>query len=167
MSTKFVNTINAIVKAAGLTEQFQTESEFYLKIVPECDAWMPLVIEAYDGASTGIGKRNISVAHYYTQNGDLCADPDILMDELGRPIEITQWCGYKRIMEKRDDGQIYANKALMADVMSFMASWADNIKNGVWMDIVTTGQRGKFYMKFEGETVEVVKHKKTTTQATL
>jgi hypothetical protein len=156
--TKFTQVIDQLVKAAGLTEQYQTESEFYLRIEPTESHWMPLVIEAWNGKDySGIGARNISVAHYYEQNGDLCADPDVLMDELGRPISIQQWCGYQRIMEKREDGQIYAAKHKMADVMSFMSTWADNIRHGVWMDIVKTGKGGKVYAYKGGERVEITK----------
>jgi hypothetical protein len=71
-----------IVDAAHERVPFERGEGYHLKL--EQEGLMPLVIEAW-----GVGKgRRISVAHYYEQNGDLIADPDILMDGEGQPLEM-------------------------------------------------------------------------------
>ncbi len=44
---------------------------------------MRLVIEV-------VGKEEVSIAHYYTQNGDAMRDPEIVFGVRWLPIEITQ-----------------------------------------------------------------------------
>ena len=47
-----------------------------------------------------IGPARYSVAHYFEQNGDQVADPDLeLVEQNGAwfPVAITQWCGYQRV----------------------------------------------------------------------
>jgi hypothetical protein len=141
--TGFMKTIEKIVEAAGVLEEFQTNPEFHLRL--EQPGYMPLVIEAYNGSYTGIGKRNISVAHYYTQNGDLIADPDILMDEAGLPIEIQQPAlmimgfgetgGYARIRWINEKGERMWKPKLFKDVKGFMTHWSANLKEQGWVQV--------------------------------
>ena len=91
----------------------------------ENEPYMPLVIEK-------IGRHLVSVAHYFTQNGDAIADPDVVFftgDGLWVPIEIQQVMGDQRVAELNGSGT--AIKSLhtraQADVASFANLWARNI----------------------------------------
>ena len=63
----------------------------YLRL--EMDCYLPLVIER-------LGGQQVSVTHYFIQNGDACADPDILFfTGYGEwvPVEITQLLSYRHV----------------------------------------------------------------------
>ena len=86
-----------------------------------------------------IGARQISVAHYFEQNGDLVADPDIVffVDDAGWiPIEITQVFGYQRVAFLRADGERII--ATLPDdqiaVAVFADDWAQNIRDQRWLE---------------------------------
>lgn len=86
-----------------------------------------------------IGARQISVAHYFEQNGDLVADPDIVffVDDAGWiPIEITQVFGYQRVAFLRTEGE--RNIAALPDdqlaVAVFADDWAENLRDQGWLE---------------------------------
>jgi hypothetical protein len=88
-------------------------------------AFMAAVIEK-------IAPERFSVAHYFEQNGDLVADPDlefVRQDGGWFPVAITQLTGYHRVAETSDDGRIVAyNRARYADLRSFAGLLLGNIK---------------------------------------
>ncbi len=78
-------TIETIIERHGLTDAYQSAlaggENLHLKI--ENGGYMPLVIETVWG--------NVSVAHYFTQNGDAMRDPEIVFNsKTWRGMEITQ-----------------------------------------------------------------------------
>ena len=79
-----------------------------------------------------IGPARYSVAHYYEQNGDLVADPDlefVVQDGAWFPVAITQWCGYQRAAETDEDGRVVTYKRrAYADLRSFAGTLLTNIK---------------------------------------
>ena len=79
-----------------------------------------------------IGPSRFSVAHYFEQNGDKVADPDLELvrqDGSWFPVAITQWCGYRRAAETDEHGRIVAyNRRAYADLRSFAATFLSNIK---------------------------------------
>jgi hypothetical protein len=92
-----------------------TASEAHLRL--EQPAYMPLVIEK-------IGRHLVSVAHYFTQNGDAIADPDVVFfTGYGEwvAIEIQQVLGFQRVATLNDDGTTIkaVNLRGQADVASF------------------------------------------------
>ena len=88
-------------------------------------AFMPAVIEK-------VGPARYSVAHYFEQNGDLVADPDLEFvrhDGAWFPVAITQWSGYRRVAETDERGRIVAyNRRAYADLRSFAGTLLTNIK---------------------------------------
>lgn len=88
-----------------------------------------------------IGPCRYSVAHYYEQNGDLVADPDVefVRQNVGwYPVAITQWCGYRRVAETNEDGRIVSyNRRGYRDLRSFAGTFLTNIR----------AQQGKFRVK--------------------
>ena len=84
-----------------------------------------------------IGQNRISVAHYFEQNGDLIADPEIVFFTcwLGwYAVEITQvFTGWRRLASIDERGHITAaDLSRQADVARFANSWARNIAAQGW-----------------------------------
>ena len=82
-----------------------------------------------------IGVNRISVAHYFEQNGDLIADPDVeLHYPSWVPTGITQaFFGYRTKFIERD-GQTFIDTRFHKDVSSFLTLWARNIKAQGWAE---------------------------------
>ena len=93
-----------------------------------------------------VGRDRVSIAHYYEQNGDLIADPDIVFktDALEwYPIEIQQpqimlmgrvMGGYQHFVNfGPDDQPISYNKEQQADCAHFAKQWAHNIREQRWI----------------------------------
>lgn len=123
--TPLLKVVYQIVDAAGDRTPFERGEEYHLKLTQP--TYMPLVIEAWGQGCA----RRISVAHYYEQNGDLVADPDILMDGAGMPLEISQPFGYTRV----------DREVIRLDVLRFMRLWASNIRAQGWVELATTKQK--------------------------
>lgn len=77
----------------------------------------------------------ISVAHYFEQNGDLVADPDVeLHYPSWVPTAITQaFLGYRSKFIERD-GQILVDTRFDREVSSFLSLWAGNINAQGWAE---------------------------------
>jgi len=73
MTTLFQVTIEHLLKSHNLLGDFQAKGSFHVRF--EKTGYQPLVIERHGDM--------ISVAHYFEQNGDLIADPDV---ELHYPL---------------------------------------------------------------------------------
>lgn len=98
----------------------------------EQNGYMPLVIEK-------IGQYRVSVAHYFRQNGDSIADPDVVFFtgySEWVPIEIQQVMGFHRYAELAvDEGSIerFAPRG-QADLALFTNQWARNLKQQGWLE---------------------------------
>ena len=84
--TPMKTAVMRIMYLAKREEEFldaiENHKEFYLRAT--VDGYMPLVIE-----TTPFGE--VSVMHYYVQNGDVMRDPEIVYNAQNwRPVEITQ-----------------------------------------------------------------------------
>jgi hypothetical protein len=93
-----------------------------------------------------IAPKQISVAHYFEQNGDLVADPDIVffLDDAGWiPIGITQVFGYQRVAFLRPDGtrMIAALPDDQLAVAIFADDWAANLEAQNWLTDGTVTRR--------------------------
>ena len=99
----------------------------------EQPGFMPLVIE-------NIGSNLLSVAHYYKQNGDTIADPDVVFFTGWKewiPCEITQSLGtYRRVAQISEDGTSITRVKLkrLADLSRFCEMWARNIAAQNWLE---------------------------------
>lgn len=74
-----------------------------------------------------------SVAHYYEQNGDLIADPEleILGDETGAwfPVSITMALGHKRALLLGEGGKARVDQREYRSQLRFLSTWMKNIKS--------------------------------------
>jgi hypothetical protein len=134
MSSSLLDVVKEIVEAAGKTQEFETAQEFHLKL--EQEVYEPLVIESWPAMSSYLGeKRQISVAHYFYQEGDAIADPDILMTDEGYPIEMQQVLGYTSVLSKSARGATLINARAKHEVEAFMDMWAQNIRDQGWLEV--------------------------------
>jgi len=124
MITLFQNTIENLLQAHNLLDKFKSQDEFHVRFdMPHFDR---LVIERHTDM--------ISVAHYFEQNGDLIADPDVeLHYPTWTPTAITQIFGYRSKFIERD-GKTFVDTRFHKDVSSFLAMWARNIKAQGWAE---------------------------------
>jgi hypothetical protein len=126
-SPKMQAVIEQMAKQHGLT---LSQPEAYLRL--EMPGYQRLVIEA-------IGLRCISVAHYFEQNGDLVADPDVVFFtgyEAWVPIEITQALGvYRRYAVLDDTSRTLVRIDLrgQAALAAFTEQWAQNLRDQGWL----------------------------------
>ena len=125
MTTLFQTTIEHLLKAHNLLEKFQSQGEFHVRFdMPHYDR---LVIERHNDL--------ISVTHYFEQNGDLVADPDVeLHFPTWIPTSITQVFGYRREKFIERDGKTFVDTRFHREVSSFLALWAKNIKAQGWAE---------------------------------
>ena len=106
-----------------------TKSEAHLRLT--LPGFMPLVIEK-------VGRNLVTVTHYFYQNGDTLADPDVMFCMYPGgwvPVEMTQCApgGYTKVAWLGSDGTIakFAPKA-MRSVAALCRTWATNIRDQGW-----------------------------------
>jgi len=99
------------------------ESENYLKL--QSSGFMDLVIEC--------NERNIiSLTHYYEQNGDLCPDPDMLIEiypdrQMCEVLHYQDTYGYKQVYPNYPTKDRYY-PAHKKDLNNFLRFWLNNLK---------------------------------------
>ena len=125
MKTLFQTTIEHLLKSHNLLEDFQTLDSFHVRF--EKTGYQPLVIERHG--------EMISVAHYFEQNGDLIADPDVEQHYPSWvPTAITQaFFGYRPKFIERD-GRTLVDTRFHSEVSTFLSMWARNIKAQGWAE---------------------------------
>ena len=114
--------ILGIIEKNGKVDEFQKGDEFHLRI--ENEPYMPLVIERHSD--------RVMVTHYYNQNGDLIADPDVEFMILGDkwfPAAMQDTFGHTEVLSHNSDTGLFevATKKY-SSVLSFTNMWARNIK---------------------------------------
>lgn len=125
MTTLFQTTIECLLKSHNLLEEFQHQDSFHVRF--DKTGYQRLVIERHG--------EMISVAHYFEQNGDLVADPDVeLHYPTWVPTAITQaFFGYRQKFFERD-GKTFVDTRFHKEVSSFLTLWARNIKAQGWAE---------------------------------
>ena len=125
MTTQFQKTIEHLLKSHNLLDDFHSQESFHVRF--DKTGYQRLVIERH-------GKM-ISVAHYFEQNGDLVADPDVeLHYPSWVPTAITQsYFGYRHKFIERD-GKTFVDPRFNREVSSFLGLWARNIKMQGWAE---------------------------------
>lgn len=93
---------------------------------------MPVCVEAV--GTTPQGQLIVSIAHYYEQNGDLMADPEILFvlahENYVFPISYRQdGLGIDREYVRWEGGKVYWNLAMQNDLATFCNQWMQNIRD--------------------------------------
>lgn len=128
-------TVEEIASSAGALPGLQAAladgKTFYLKA--EVPGYMPLVIEVL-GAS-----REVSIAHYTTQNGDAMRDPEYVFETRHwRPIEVTMdFVGFYH--------RVRPGCYLGGGASEFCNVWATNIRRQGFAD----PKRATYTVKFD------------------
>ncbi|GEM_PF-933549 len=117
---------SAIERLVGPVEKF-LDGYHHLKL--ESSGFMPLCIEH-------VGSNQISLAHYYEQNGDLMRDPDVVME-----IDLANKGAFPLTYQQDGLGlyqEIYIydktgkktqfRPRLQKSIESFMVTWFENIE---------------------------------------
>jgi len=125
MTTQFQTVIEQLLKSHNLLEEFHNQDSFHVRF--DKPGYQRLVIERHG--------QQISVAHYFEQNGDLVADPDVeLHYPSWVPTAITQaYFGYRQKFIERD-GKTFVDPRFHREVSSFLVMWAGNIKAQGWAE---------------------------------
>ena len=116
--------IENILEAHNLLADYQASPEFYVKFTqPSFD---PLVIERHG--------EQVVVGHYFIQNGDVMADPEIVFDyATWTPLELTQHpVGVYRSKFHYRDGVQYVDTRFDAAVRPLIELWANNLVHLGW-----------------------------------
>jgi len=130
MTTLFQTTIEKLLSAHNLLENFHAQLDFH--VLFDMSGYQRLVIERHG--------ELISVAHYFEQNGDLVPDPDVeLHYPTWTPTAITQAIGYRREKFIERDGRTLVDTRFDREVSSFLSMWARNIHAQGW------AQRGQVH----------------------
>lgn len=103
----------------------------------ENSGYMPLCIERI-----GVGPNGhplVSVAHYYEQNGDLVADPEMtfeyvkheLLGDFMQPVSFAMpGMGiYRESQFRGEDGKVYVRPRELAEERSFARKWSGNLRH--------------------------------------
>ncbi|MEO7032882.1 MAG: hypothetical protein ABI548_03540 [Polyangiaceae bacterium] len=93
-------------------------------------AFMPAHVELVGPSEHG---TVYSVAHYFEQNGDLVADPEmeLLRDRNGNwyPVSITMAIGHKRALLLGEGGKARVDEREYRAELRFLSVWMKNIKS--------------------------------------
>ena len=107
-------------------------------------AHLTLTMPGYDRlAIETIGVNQISLAHYFQQNGDLIADPEIVFYTgygpwvpIALSLVITGWREVARL--SADGSQVtHVALAAQADAASLARMWAKNLREQGWLEKAT------------------------------
>lgn len=144
MTPAILRVVHEIVDAAGMRDAYENASHFHLRI--EHEPYECLVIESWPTPDALAGeRRRVSIAHYFEQNGDLIADPDLEMTDLGYPVALQQvpafafvyglshlgaeTGGYQRITWRDEvTGRQMINTRLKLSTDRFTRMWASNLR---------------------------------------
>jgi hypothetical protein len=122
-----MRTVQAIIELLGGLDRLETNP---IKVKNE--GYMDLVIEY-----VGVGPRGcplVSVAHYFEQNGDLCADPDLVMEWM---VPAGKWLpvsfkndafGYYVEAVRREGDALIEDSGAVADILAFQRSFDMNLR---------------------------------------
>jgi hypothetical protein len=109
--------IKQIIECLGYESVDEMEVEDHHTISVE--GYMDLVIEK-------IREDRLSVAHYYTQNGDLMSDPEIVFDVSRGRWTAVRYTQHPFLHEYDPTG--------LPDVEAFSSTWSSNLRNQGFVD---------------------------------
>lgn len=106
------------------------------------DGYEPLVFEGLYYADYK-GRPVISIAHYYTQNGDLMCDPEItfsvdLETETIWPqtYQMDALGVYQEAFKRQTDGKMTYSPRLLRELDDFLWQWLKNIKDQGFYEVM-------------------------------
>jgi hypothetical protein len=109
-----METVKRIIEIAGYESAQDMELGDHIKVESLGSGMMDLSIEK-------VQEDRLSVAHYYTQRGDLMSDPEIVFvieDDHWRAVRYTQ---HPSVMQYDEDG--------LPEVKQFAGDWNENLRD--------------------------------------
>jgi uncharacterized protein YqiB (DUF1249 family) len=130
--------------APGLEDRLENYKDDYIYGKSVKTGYMDFNLEVLDHDKTGF---YIAISHYYLQNGDMVADPDmeILVDIKNKTLEALHFQDATRYIEVYPDkrNRDLFSKFQKKDQNDFLADWLKNLKNQghkiKWDEEDTTG----------------------------
>jgi hypothetical protein len=121
MSVTMKSAVEKILNSYGVLNEFQSAEDYAVKIAS--NGFMPLCIEKHG--------KTVTITHYYEQNGDLIADPDMEFTDLGGkdwlPTAIQHSTGQYYRAAIFENGSWKYFPRMMRDLQSFSRMWARNL----------------------------------------
>jgi len=114
--------VRNILRVHGYSDATDLEVGDSVEIELDNDAQMPLVIEK-------IGEHRLSVAHYYTQMGDLMSDPEIVFRTDGTTWTPVRYTQHPHVERYDPDG---------LDMAGFVKRWDRNLREQGYVDAAGT-----------------------------
>lgn len=105
-------------------------SEIKEAITLKSNGYMDLIIEVIEETET---TRDLSLAHYFEQNGDLMADPEIVVRiyKKMKNVEVLSYrqdsMGLEQFVYKMAGGTKMVNVGLKTQLNSFFSEWLNNL----------------------------------------
>jgi len=102
----------------------------YAKI-KNSEVYMAVVVESIGSTPLGL---EVSVAHYYKQNGDLMADPEMvfLVSDVNGDIYpfsyLQHGLGLNQVAVRLEGSKIFIKQKLQRDITRFANQWMKNIQ---------------------------------------
>lgn len=109
--------VKQILRRQGVTNERELNPGDRITVC--ASGYMDLIIEK-------VGTDRISVAHYYTQQGDLISDPEVVFRIDGEewiPVSFTQ---HPNIRQHDEDG--------LLEIDAFLRTWGQNLKRQGFVD---------------------------------
>lgn len=125
MTPLFQTTIEDLLRSHHLWDRFESQIDFHVRF--DLAGYQRLVIERHGHC--------ISVAHYFEQNGDLIADPEVEFHHpTWTPTAITQAFGLRREKFSERSGSTWIDPRFHREVSAFLSLWARNLRAQGWIE---------------------------------
>ena len=128
--TLLQNNFKALSKIIDIDDFIDNNEEGYLKI--KSSSFMDLVIENHGCAREGVYK--FSITHYFEANGDLIADPDMMIEvdtknKLINALSYQDTYGYNEVYSESETGSKLVNLRQFDTQNKFLKTWLTNLKD--------------------------------------
>lgn len=119
-------TVENILKEHGLFEKLKSGHAFALSLFPKCDAFMRLAIERHG--------TELTMTHYFEQNGDLVPDPDMTfkiewMNDKLYLFAVTYQDQFRFDSARTDTSDKIFSIPKVNRLTEFAKMWAFNLRN--------------------------------------
>jgi hypothetical protein len=126
-----LESVRDILSARGYSSVNDLDVNDRIEIDLDSEAQMPLTIEKIGEYEDGdVRGSRLSVAHYYTQRGDLMSDPEVVFD--APHDDEGEWVPVRYVQHPHLEQ--YDLDGLGADVQEFVAMWDENLRRQGYVD---------------------------------
>jgi len=132
-----VESVREILSAHGYDNVNDLDMNDPVEVDPGGETDMPLTIEkVYEDGDTA----RVSVAHYYTQRGDLMSDPEVVFDINTDAGDSEGWTPVRYVQHPYIEQ--YDEDGLGNDVRAFVNEWDSNLRRDGYVNAAHGSERG-------------------------